>query len=120
MTIINTPMSVAASDLDEKPLAPPSATPLEGEIIVRSRVDFVTDDRRVVSGVWESETGGSRWEFLTRGEIIHVIEGAMTVQEDGGEAQEIRAGDTAYFPIGWCGTWIVTERLRKVYVVYKP
>ncbi|AWB88613.1 cupin domain-containing protein [Salinibacterium hongtaonis] len=120
MTLINRPTSVPASDLDEKPLAPPNAEPLEGEVIVRSRVDFATEDRRVVSGIWESETGLSRWEFLTRGEIIHVVEGAMTVHEDGGEPQEIRAGDSAYFPIGWCGTWRVTERLRKVFVVYKP
>ncbi|MCW4385071.1 cupin domain-containing protein [Salinibacterium sp. SYSU T00001] len=120
MTTITSPASVPASELEEKPLAPPSAEPLDGPVTVHSRVDFATEDRRLVSGIWESETGRSRWEFLTRGEIIHVIAGAMTVHEDGGEPLEVRAGDTAYFPIGWCGTWTVTERLRKVFVVYKP
>lgn len=120
MTLINRPTSVPSSELEEKLLAPPAAEPLDGPVTVRSRVDFATEDRRIISGIWESELGHSRWEFLTRGEIIHVIEGSMTVEEDGGEALEINAGDTAYFPIGWCGTWTVTQKLRKVYVVYKP
>lgn len=118
MTATNVPLD--AGDLAEKPLGPPSAEPLSGEILVRSRVDFATEDRKVISGVWESDPGESRWEFLTRGEIIHVIAGRMTVTEDGGEPTEIVAGTTAYFPIGWCGTWLVHERVRKVYVVYKP
>ena len=118
MTLTNRP--VEAADLTESLLGPPSAVPLGGAIPVRSRVDFATDDRRVVSGVWESEPGRSRWEFATRGEIIHVVSGRMVVTEDGGEPVTLEAGATAYFPIGWAGEWDVRERLRKVYVVYKP
>ncbi|SDT33326.1 cupin domain-containing protein [Actinoplanes derwentensis] len=118
MTAVNRP--VEATDLKESLLGQPSAEPLSGEIPVRSRLDFATEDRRVVSGVWESEPGTSRWEFLTRGEIIHVVAGRMTVTEDGGEPVEVTAGTTAYFPIGWQGEWTVIERLRKVFVVYKP
>lgn len=120
MTSTNRPLDLASSDLTEKPLALPSAEPLSGEILVRSRVDFVTDDRKVVSGVWESDPGTSRWEFLERGELIHVVAGRMTVVEDGAEPAEITAGTTAYFPIGWVGTWTVHETLRKFFVVYKP
>jgi uncharacterized cupin superfamily protein len=120
MTTINRPLEVSATALDEKPLAPPSAEVLgDRPVLVRSRVDFTTEDRQVVSGIWECEPGASRWEFLTRGEIIHVVAGAMTVQEDGHEPESITAGATAYFPLGWCGVWTVTERLRKVFVVVK-
>ena len=118
MTVVNRPLD--AVGLNESLLGQPSAEPLSGEIAVRSRVDFATEDRRVVSGIWESEPGTSRWEFLTRGEIIHVIAGRMVVTEDGGEPVEVAAGSTAYFPIGWQGEWVVTERLRKVFVVFKP
>ncbi|MEU6642553.1 cupin domain-containing protein [Saccharomonospora sp. NPDC046836] len=118
MTVTNRPLD--AVGLEEKPLGPPSAEPLDGEILVRSRVDFTNDDRTVISGVWESDPGRSRWEFRSRGEIIHVVSGRMTVQRDGEEPVEIAAGATAYFPVGWCGEWTVHERLRKVFVVYKP
>jgi uncharacterized cupin superfamily protein len=120
MTISFRPGDVPADALEAKLLLPPSATPLDGDIEVRSRVDFVTDDRRVVTGIWQSETGRSRWEFDTRGEIIHVLSGAMTVTEDGGEPVTLSAGSSAIFPIGWHGQWNVTETIRKVYVVYKP
>jgi uncharacterized protein len=120
MTLANRPAEIPARALEAKPLAPPSAEPLDGPIQVRSRLDFATDDRRLVSGIWESEPGRSRWEFETRGEIIHVVAGAMTVTEDDGEPVELTAGSTAYFPIGWRGEWFVTETLRKVFIVYRP
>lgn len=120
MTIVNRPAEIPAESLEAKPLAPPSAQALDGPVMVRSRVDFATEDRRLVSGIWESEPGRSRWEFETRGEIIHVVSGAMTVTEDGGEPVALSAGSTAYFPVGWSGEWLVTEPLRKVFVVYRP
>lgn len=120
MTLINQPIQTPASELDEKPLGPPSAQVLgDAPVAVRSRVDFTNAERSVISGIWECEPGVSRWEFETRGEIIHVLSGAMTVTEDGAEPEQITAGSTAYFPIGWKGIWAVTETLRKVYVVYK-
>ncbi|TCB97255.1 DUF861 domain-containing protein [Micromonospora zingiberis] len=116
MTLTTFPST--ATGLEERPLGPPSAQPLSGEILVRSRVDFTNGNRTVISGIWECEPGSSRWEFLTRGEIIHVVSGRMTVQEDGAEPTTVTPGTTAYFPIGWRGTWTVHETLRKVYVVF--
>lgn len=108
------------TDLDEQPLAQPSAEPLTGEITTRSRVLFTSEDGAVLCGTWECEPGASRWEFLTRGEFIHVLSGRMTVQRDGEQAVELTAGSSAVFPIGWCGTWTVHETLRKVFTVYRP
>ncbi|MFJ6538396.1 cupin domain-containing protein [Paenarthrobacter sp. NPDC091711] len=99
-------------------IAPPSATPLSGDITVRSRRAFESKDGRIASGTLETEIGQSRWEFFNNGEIIHVLSGAMTVQCDRGEEVLLSPGHTAYFPIGWTGTWTVHERLRKVFVVY--
>lgn len=118
MTTIMRAIHIPAAELEESLLAPPSAQPLSGDITVRSRLAFSTADKKVLSGVWESEPGVSRWEFTNRGEIITVVEGRMTVAEDGKDEVQISAGDSAYFPVGWTGTWTVHERLRKVFVVY--
>lgn len=107
------------TDLEAKPLAPPNAEPLSGEILVRGKVEFTDKDRTIISGIWESDPGVSRWEFTTRGEIIHVLEGIMVVHEDGGEPRELTSGTAAFFPLGWKGTWTVVEPVRKFYVVYK-
>jgi uncharacterized cupin superfamily protein len=120
MTTVINAENLPATELTESRLGPPSAQPLDGaEIVVRSAVKFKSKDGRVIAGVWECEAGSARWEFDTRGELITVLSGRMTVHEDGGEAAEIGAGSTAYFPIGWHGVWTVHETLRKVYVVYK-
>lgn len=99
-------------------LGQPSAEPLTGDIVTRADIEFASSDDRIQSGVWESEPGRSRWEFTTRGEIITVVSGAMTVHEDDGEPISLVAGTSAVFPVGWKGIWTVTETLRKVFVVY--
>ena len=120
MTIVIKAAELTADELTESRLGPPSAQPVDGaEIVVRSAVKFKSEDGQIIAGVWESEPGASRWEFDTRGELITVLSGRMTVLEDGGEPAEITAGSTAYFPLGWHGVWTVHETLRKVYVVYK-
>jgi uncharacterized cupin superfamily protein len=107
-----------SADFTEELLAPPTATPMSGDIVVRDRSYLADSDRGIYSGSWESEPGTSRWEFTDRGEVITVVEGSMTVEEDGKPAVTLTPGDTAYFPVGWKGVWTVHEKLRKVYVVY--
>lgn len=107
------------SDLySEELLAPPTATPISGDIVVRDKSYLADGERGIYSGSWESEPGTSRWEFTDRGEVITVVEGRMTVEEDGKPAVTLTPGDTAYFPVGWKGVWTVHEKLRKIYVVY--
>lgn len=118
MTIKFTPASFGPTDLEELLLAPPSATPLSGDITVRRTLTYANDSKSIMAGVWESEPGVSRWEFADRGEFIVVLSGRMTVQEDGKEEIEVKAGDAVVFPIGWAGIWTVHETLRKVLVFF--
>ena len=118
VTITFRAAEIPSADLAEKPLGQPSAEPLTGEILARSQVFF--DDPAITAGTWECEPGASRWEFLTRGEIIYVLSGRMTVEQDGEPAVELTAGSSCIFPIGWCGVWTVHDTLRKVFVVYRP
>jgi uncharacterized protein len=108
------------SDLEERLLEQPSAEPLTGDIMTRSLVPFVSKDGKILCGTWECEPGASRWEFLERGEFIHVLSGRMTVQRDDGQIVELTAGSSAVFPVGWTGTWTVHETLRKVFTVFRP
>jgi uncharacterized protein len=118
MTIHFRASEIPATELTEKPLGQPSAEPLSGPITTRSKVFFTSGDERIISGTWECEPGASRWEFLSRGEVIYVLAGRMTVQRDGEEGVELTAGSSAIFELGWQGVWTVHETLRKVFVVY--
>ena len=117
MTINFRALDIPASQLTEKPLGQPTAEPLTGEILTRSQVFL--DNATVTAGTWECEPGVSRWEFTTRGEVIYVLTGRMTVREDGGELVELTAGSSCIFPIGWKGQWTVHETVRKVFVIYR-
>lgn len=118
MTDVFRATELDSREFSEELLAPPMATPLSGDITVRNRGFLADGARGIYSGSWESEPGTSRWEFLDRGEVITVVEGSMTVEEDGGEPVTLVPGDTAYFPVGWTGVWTVHEKLRKIYVIY--
>jgi len=80
--------------------------------------EFTSDsDKAVHTGFWRCETGTSEWNFETLGEVIHVLKGRMTVTEEGGAPVELGPGDVASFPVGWRGTWVITEPLEKFYVM---
>lgn len=119
MTIHLRAAELSADDYPvSRPLEAPSAVALEEPMQTRALIVF--DAEKVTMGSWECEPGHSRWEFIDRGEFIHVLFGSMTVTEDGGEPETLSAGSTAVFPIGWTGTWTVHETLRKVFTVYRP
>ncbi|OEY65437.1 cupin domain-containing protein [Marinobacter sp. X15-166B] len=118
MTIFFRAAELSNDELTEKPLEQPTAQSLSGEITTRSHVFFKGEEQPITAGTWECEPGRSRWEFMTRGEVIHVLSGRMTVEQDGGETLELTAGSSAVFPVGWCGFWTVHETLRKVFVIY--
>jgi hypothetical protein len=69
------------------------------------------------AGVWECTPGPSYWRLETN-EFVHVLSGRVTSTPDGGEPQELGPGDTAVFPRGWAGTWLIHETIRKVYVLF--
>ena len=120
MTSTFTASTLTFTDAEAKPLGQPTAEPLTGEITTRARVLLEDLDGRITTGTWECEVGTSRWEFVDRGEFIHVLTGSMTCTEDGHEPVELTAGSTAVFPLGWRGEWHVRQRLRKVFTIYRP
>ena len=103
---------------DWGPLALPLADPLGATIPTRGVQSWASDDETTSTGIWECEPGLSAWDMQGEGEFIHVISGAMTCTPEGGEAFDLRAGDSMTFAPGWKGTWNITETLRKVYVIF--
>ncbi|KPN18171.1 MULTISPECIES: cupin domain-containing protein [Arthrobacter] len=118
MAIVRSIAQVEESEKEVEPLALPLADPLGAEIETKTYNLFSTEEETIHAGTWETATGLSRWDFSDGGEVIYVLGGRMTVQRDGEEPKEVGPGDLAVFPQGWTGTWNVTERLSKVYVMY--
>lgn len=118
MAVVLRVNELAESDKSVEPLALPLADPLGETIQTKYFNSFSSPDERHDVGFWETEPGRARWEFEDNGEVIYVLGGAMTVERDGEEAVEVKAGDLVVFEKGWKGFWTVTEHLSKVYVMY--
>ena len=118
MAQVFNPAALFGGSLTESMLGPDMATVIGDPISVRSSVEYRNSDGTLLSGVWEASPGLSRWEFTDHGEVIHVLDGRMTVSPDDGAPITLAAGDAAIFPIGWTGMWEIHERIRKLFVVF--
>ncbi len=70
----------------------------------------------ISSGLWESTPG--KWRFENdHWEYCRILSGVSIVTEDGGEAHNVRTGDSFILRAGFKGTWQVIETTRKDYVI---
>ena len=76
-------------------------------------------DKLVSSGLWECTAGRFNWTFEWD-EFVHVLEGEVTISEDGGDTYTLRAGDFAHFPIGLKTEWHVPKYVKKVFTLRTP
>lgn len=67
-------------------------------------------------GVWESAPGTFERD-VEGGEVMHILAGAATFTSREGESIQMQPGDTIAFSPHTHGTWVVTQALRKVYVI---
>ena len=86
-------------------------------------LEEATDHPMATYGVeiWvDGEKSAGIWAHWTLevNEVIYGVSGRMTVTPEGGEPSEIGAGDLAVFPIGWTGTWVIHETVRKAYAMF--
>ncbi|GAA3465777.1 cupin domain-containing protein [Nonomuraea roseola] len=68
------------------------------------------------TGVWECEPGNFTAVRDGFHEICQILSGSATLTTADGQVTELGPGSTVVLPDGWQGTWVVHEKLRKIYV----
>lgn len=114
-------LRVAEITEDQKtitPLALPLADPLGANITTGMVNIYSSGDGKHHAGFWETAVGRSRWDFTDGGEVIYILDGAMTIERDGEAPRNVKKGDLVVFEPGWAGFWTVTEHLKKVYTMF--
>ncbi|MFN0055172.1 MAG: cupin domain-containing protein [Planctomycetales bacterium] len=106
--------SLPAGGLPDMPIEP--GWILEGSPRARGTVLLQSADNKVSSGLWECTAGRFRWTFGWD-EFVHVLEGEVTIEQEGGAAVTLKAGDSAHFPVGLQTVWQVPRFVRKVFTV---
>jgi|HubBroStandDraft_1064217.scaffolds.fasta_scaffold16893_3 uncharacterized protein len=92
----------------------------EGSPVARCTTLTQSPDERLSSGLWECTAGKFKVAF-SLDEIVTILDGEVTVHEDGeGHSYRLGVGDAAYFPLGLVTHWEVPRFVRKFFVVRVP
>jgi uncharacterized cupin superfamily protein len=71
-------------------------------------------------GVWDTTAYHRKTIDFPRHELMHILEGEVTLTEEGQAPQTFRAGDTFFVPLGTRCDWQTTGYLRKIYCILQP
>ena len=111
--------SATAGDHGLAPDPIPADWILEGEPVARSKRLVGSSDDMSSTHMWDCTAGRFNW-FYTVDEVIHVIEGAVIVEDAAGSRRELQAGDTFLFPAGTRFHWTVPQYIRKIAFLHSP
>lgn len=100
---------------------PPSSSVLLSPVPTQHGADAYTAmDGRFTVGVWDT-TGYSRKLIdFPRHELMHLIEGSVTLTDQAGDKHVFKAGDTFFVPLGAPNAWTCSDYLRKIYCILLP
>nr|WP_240940750.1 cupin domain-containing protein [Planosporangium flavigriseum] len=71
------------------------------------------------TGIWECDPGEFTASRDGYSEICTILSGSGTVVGEDGVSADIGPGSLLVLPMGWRGTWVIKEKMRKTYVMIK-
>lgn len=101
------------------PMDVDASQPFVGDLPTQN-IDLCFGDMtgQMTTGVWDS-TPFERQPFaFPRHELMHLLEGSVTISDGQGGAETFVAGDTFFVPKGAVIGWKSTEYVRKIFVIF--
>lgn len=71
-------------------------------------------------GIWDSTPYHRKTINFPRHELMHILEGEVTITEEGFAPQTFKAGDSFLVPMGTRSDWKTTRYVRKIYCIMQP
>ena len=103
------------------PSTPPAASMLFSPVPIQNNHDYYSDSTGQLNiGVWDTTGYTRKLIDFPRHELMHLIEGSVTFEDDQGAKQSFKAGDTFFVPMGTPNSWISEGYLRKIFVIFQP
>ena len=110
----NGPADVGMTEWDA---IPPEAL-TTGTPVQRGFVYLDDAKNGLTSGVWDCTPMTEKPGAYGVNEFMVVLEGAVTIVDEGGSEETIRTGEAFIMPKGMPSTWKQTEYIRKFYVIF--
>jgi len=120
-----TPADATLVPIDEAAPLAPSGTPM-AELLIgptpecRNHTDFRSADGEFVCGTWDSTPYRRRPMLFRHYELMHLLEGAVTLDDELGERRTFSKGDIFLVEQGARCGWESREHVKKVYAIYRP
>jgi uncharacterized cupin superfamily protein len=107
--------------LSRNPTASPAADLLVGPTPQQSGRNWFQDaSGQWTMGVWDSTPYRRKAIPFPRHELMHLLEGSVTLSDPDGWQETYRAGDTFFVPMGANVEWHSTEYVKKYYCIMIP
>ncbi len=109
------------TDITLEPSTPPAAAILLSPVPTQHAHDYFSDATGQFSvGVWDTTGYHRKLSDFPRHELMLLIEGSVTFEDDHGRQQTFKAGDTFFVPMGTANSWKSEGYLRKIFVIFQP
>lgn len=103
------------------PIAPPAAVTLHTPQPTQHAGEVYRDPSGQFSvGLWQSTEYGRNSLVPARTEVMHLLDGNMTLTGPDGTAQTFGPGDSVLVPQGAANAWDSAATVRKVYCIHQP
>ena len=103
------------------PSTPPARDMLLSEVPTQHAHQYFSDATGQLNiGVWDTTGYHRKLIDFPRHELMHLLEGAVSFEDDQGRTQHFKAGDTFFVPLGTPNSWKSEGYLRKIYVIFQP
>ena len=83
-------------------------------------IHFTNDTGNMFVGMWDSTAFESELKPFPCHEFVQLLEGAVTITEADGTAQQFKAGDVFFVPMGTVCSWKTDGYIRKYYGIVDP
>ncbi len=99
---------------------PPAADVLTSDVpSCRNHTDYVTPNGEFMCGVWDSTPYSRRAIDYRHAELMHLLAGSVTFEDDHGNKATFRKDDLFIMLPGARCSWLSTEDCAKVWVIYR-
>ncbi|MGC0363292.1 putative cupin superfamily protein [Rhodococcus sp. 27YEA15] len=92
---------------------------ISGTPVARAAQWSASKDGSTTTHVWDCTKGRFRWYFHAD-EIVHIMEGSVTVEAEGVAKRTLTVGDAALFRAGSWSEWHVEDYVRKHAILSVP
>lgn len=111
--------------IDESATLEPSGTPA-AELLIGptprccNHTDYLSADGEFICGTWDSTPYQRRPMKFRHYELMHLLQGAVTIEDEAGASRTFISGDIFLVEQQAQCSWDSREVVKKVYAIYRP